>query len=111
MAMSPSAQEKVVPIGAYQRPRAKLSAQESAGILGDCRDRALKGITSALSVMLDRIEEDLFSLAENSRDREAQNLYLDARAQTREKRAAIESAFRRHFVNVFDGKAKGVAPK
>ncbi len=109
--MASSAQEKVVPIGAYQRPRAKLSAQESASVLGGCRDLALKGISSALSVMLDRIEEDLFSLAENSRDREAQNLYLDARAQTREKRAAIESAFRRHFINVFDGKAKGVAPK
>jgi len=109
--MASSAQEKVVPIGAYQRPRPKLSAQESASVLGGCRDLALKGISSALSVMLDRIEEDLFSLAENSRDREAQNLYLDARAQTRGKRAAIESAFRRHFVNVFDSKVKGVQPK
>jgi hypothetical protein len=106
--MATSASEKIVPIGAYQRPRAKLSAQESAGVLSDCRDLALKSISGALSVMLDRIEEDLFSLAEHSRDREAQNLYLDARTQTREKRAAIEKAFSKHFVNFFDGKLKGI---
>jgi hypothetical protein len=109
--MATSANEKIISIGAYQRPRAKLSAQESAGVLTDCRDLALNSISSALSVMLDRIEEDLFSLAENSRDREAQNLYLDARAQTREKRSAIEKAFSRHFVSFFDGKLKGAAPR
>jgi hypothetical protein len=111
MAMASSANEKIVSIGAYQRPRGKLSAQESASVLGECRDLALKSISSALSVMLDRIEEDLFALAESSRDREAQNLYLDARAQTREKRVAIEKAFSRHFVSFFDVKLKGAQPK
>jgi hypothetical protein len=64
----------------------------------------------ALSGMLDRVEDDLFELAEKAVDRESQNMYLDARAQARDKRTAIESAFGRHFVELFNRKCGDQTP-
>lgn len=97
---------KVVSLG-DARARSRLSPQESAGVLKDCRELALSRIVGSLAGMLDRIEDDLFELAEKSRDREAQNVYLDARAKARENRPIIESTFRSHFVEFFNRKVRG----
>lgn len=97
----------VVSLDAHARARARLTPQESAGVLTGCRDLALGRVAQALAGMLDRVEDELFELAEGAKDREAQNLYLDARAQAREKRPAIESAFRRQFLDIFNRKVKG----
>ena len=76
-------------------------------MLAGCRDLARTRMATALSGMLDRIEDDLFELAEKATDRESQNVYLDARAQAREKRAVIEATFARHFVEFFNRKVRG----
>jgi Protein of unknown function (DUF1631). len=78
-------------------------------MLAGCRELALTQMTRALSGMLDRVEDHLFDLAEKSGDRDAQNLYLDARSQARDKRSVIEAAFARHFVELFDRKVRGDA--
>jgi hypothetical protein len=101
----------VVPLGAR---KARLSPQESASVLKGCRELALDRMAAALSGMLDRVEDELFELAEKSPDRDAQNVYLDARSQARDKRVAIESTFRQHFVEFFNRKVRGeaaVAPR
>ncbi|QJR16909.1 DUF1631 domain-containing protein [Usitatibacter palustris] len=98
---------KVVSLGDHSRARSRLSPQETAGVLKDCRELALDRIASSLSGMFDRIEDDLFEMAEKSHDREAQNVYLDARAVAREKRPTIEAAFRRQFVEFFNRKVRG----
>jgi uncharacterized protein DUF1631 len=97
----------VVPLGGHPRARTRLSRQESANVLTGCRELALDRMASALSGMLDRVEDELFELAEKAPEREAQNVFLDARSQAREKRAAIESTFRRHFVEFFNRKVRG----
>lgn len=76
-------------------------------MLTGCRELAGRRMATALSGMLDRIEDDLFELAEKAVDREAQNLYLDARAQAREKRTQIEAVFGQHFVEFFNRKVRG----
>ena len=76
-------------------------------MLKDCREIVLERIAASLSGMFDRIEDDLFEMAEKSRDREAQNIFLDARAVARENRPAIESVFRRQFVESFNRKVRG----
>jgi hypothetical protein len=63
----------------------------------------------SLSGMLDRVEDELFELAEKSPERDVQNIYLDARSQARQKRDAIEATFRRHFLECFDRKVRGEA--
>ena len=90
-----------------QRARARLTRKESADTLASCRELALERIAAALAGMFDRVEDDLFELAEKTSDREAKNTYLDARSQARANRASIEATFRRHFVDFFDRKVSG----
>ena len=94
-------------LGDHPRARARLTPQESAGVLKDCRELALDRIAASLAGMLDRVEDDLFQLAEKATERDAQNVYLDARAQARDKRPVIEAAFRRYFVEFFNRTVRG----
>ncbi len=80
---------------------------ESSGVIIACRDMVLSRICAALSSTFDKIEDELFELAGNSADRETQDMYLDARAQAREKRPAIEAAFQHQFVSCFEKKVIG----
>ena len=99
----------VVPLTSHPRTQARLSPRESVDVLTGCRDLALERMSTALTGMLDKVEDELFALAEKSRDREAQNLYLDARAKARGKRKLLEVSFRQHFVDLFNEKVRGDA--
>src|ERR1700682_2761617 len=100
--MAKSASGNVVPLGAHPRARSRLSAKESADVLVGCRELAIDRMGSALAGMLDRVEDDLFDLADKAVDREIQNTYLDARSKAREKRKIIEATFRQHFLDFFN---------
>lgn len=89
------------------RAKSRLTPQESASVLKGCRELALERMAGALSGMLDRVEDELFELAGKAPEREAQNVYLDARSQARAFRSAIESTFRSHFVECFNRKVAG----
>jgi len=110
MDMALPASDNVVPLGEHPRARARLSPRESADVLTGCRELAVGRMGRALSGMLDKLEDDLFQLAEKAIDRESQNTFLDARVKAREKRPAMEAAFRRHFVDFFDRKVRGEGP-
>lgn len=97
----------VVPIDASQRARVALSPHESAGLVAECRGLALERLAGALGVALERVEDELFALAEKTKDREAQNDFLDARSQARARRPFIEAAFGKHFVLQFNQRVKG----
>ena len=105
--MANASNGNVVPIGDHPRARTRLTPQESAGVLKDCRELALSRIVGSMAGMLDKIEDDLFELAEKSRDRAEQNVYLDARACARENRPLIEATFRSHFIEFFNRKVAG----
>ena len=108
MAQSPMG--NVVPLGDHPRARARPSRKDSADLLTGCRELAGRRMAAALSGMLELIEDDLFELAETALDRDAQNLYLDARVQARERRAEIEAVFGQHFIEFFNRKVRGVVP-
>ncbi len=105
--MAQSANGNVVPLGDHPRARTRLTRAESADVLSACRQLALERMSRSLSGMLDRLEDDLLELAEKAPERDAQNTYLDARTQAREKRPAIEANFRRHFIELFDRRVSG----
>ena len=107
--MAQATNGNVVPLGNHPRAQARLSARETADVLTGCRDLALERITLALSGMLDKVEDELFALAEKTTDRNTQNVYLDARAKTRGKRKLMETSFRQYFVEVFNQKVRGEA--
>lgn len=87
--------------------RRRTVKPESVGVLNDCRDMALKRIIELLASTFDKIEDELFTMAEKAGDRDAQNMYLDARTQSREKRNAIEVAFKKQFLSFFERKVTG----
>lgn len=89
-----------------QARRRSVSA-ESTTVINDCRDIAVKRITEVLSKTFDSIEDELFEMAQLAADRDTQALYLDARAQSREKRCAIETSFRKQFLSFFAKKVAG----
>jgi hypothetical protein len=105
--MAQATNGNVVPLSDHPRAQARLSPRESADVLTGCRDLALERITLALSGMLDKVEDELFTLAEKAADRDQQNVYLDARAKTRGKRKLIETSFRQYFVEMFNRKVRG----
>jgi hypothetical protein len=105
--MALPAPDNVVPLGDHPRAKARLTRRESADVLTGCRELAVDRMARSLSGMLDKLEDDLFQLAEKAVDRDAQNTFLDARAKAREKRPAMESAFRSHFVDFFNQKVRG----
>ena len=80
---------------------------ESVGVINDCRDMALKRIVELLAGTFDKIEDELLDMAEKAADRDTQNMYLDARAQSREKRGAIEVSFKQQFLSFFEKKVTG----
>ena len=107
-------QAKVVALGDHARAKARPSPQESATLLTGCRQMALDRMGAALATMLDKVEDELHALAGKAGDPAARDMYLDARARARERRAAMENAFRLHFVECFDRKVRGeaaVAPR
>ncbi len=101
-----AANANVFPFPSGQARRRSVKP-ESVSVINDCRDIALKRIVGVLSKTFDTIEDELFEMAEKSVDRNAQNVYLDARAQAREKRGAIEIAFKKQFLNFFEKKMNG----
>lgn len=92
--------------GSGSRSRRAVTA-ESVGVINDCRDIALKRMVTVLAGTFDKIEDELFGLAEKEADRERQNMYLDARSQAREKRGAIEASFKKQFLSFFEQKVSG----
>jgi hypothetical protein len=93
--------------GALGNAKRRAMKPEMVSVINDCRDLALKRISETLNKTLDTIEDELFALAEKSVDRDQQNLYLDARAQAREKRNVMEAQFKKQFLGFFERKVAG----
>ncbi|MEP7154827.1 MAG: DUF1631 domain-containing protein [Betaproteobacteria bacterium] len=110
--MATQSLDNVISIGSAQAGhlagvRRRTVKPESVGVINDCRDMALKRIVELLATTFDKIEDELFEMAEKTVDRDAQNMYLDARAQSREKRSAIETSFKKQFLSFFEKKVTG----
>jgi hypothetical protein len=94
-------------LGEHPRARARLTPTESADVLTGCRELALQRVAASVSSMLDKLDEDLYTLAEGSKDADAKAVFLDARLQSRSKRSSIEEVFRRHFLDCFNRRVRG----
>ncbi|HET7729187.1 MAG TPA: DUF1631 family protein [Usitatibacter sp.] len=91
----------------HARVRSRLTPVEAAQELHDCRSLALERLAFALASMLDHVEDELSDMADHAPDRAGRELYLDARSQARARRHLVEAAFREHFVELFNRKARG----
>lgn len=91
----------------HARVRSHLTPLESAQELNDCGSLALERLAFALAGMLDNVEDELADMAAHAPDRAGRELYADARAEARGRRNLVEAAFREHFLDLFNRKARG----
>jgi hypothetical protein len=107
----PGTTSNVVDLGAFQKPRDAAENQQNRQIIGETREMVLAKLSESLRSSLDKIEDELFTMAEKATDRDLQNTYLEARMQAKARRTDIESTFRNTFVDLFNGKVQGQPEK
>lgn len=81
---------------------------DSYRIIKECRERSLDRLSTSLSAMLDKVEETLWGMAEQSDDRESRDAYYKAKDGFRELKVPIAQQFRLSFMSAFENKSKGV---
>jgi len=78
------------------------SSIESKALLSQCRELARAKLSRIVAEALDKIENDLFSLAEASTSRAEQQVLFEAMTQVKKHRGEIHHAFDGYFVEIFD---------
>jgi hypothetical protein len=81
------------------RPR---SPTESKALLSQCKELARARLSRVISEALDKVENDLFSMADTTPSRTEQQVLLEAMAQLKEYRTHISAAFDQCFLEIFD---------
>ena len=74
----------------------------AASLLSECREIARSRLSEVVSGALGKIDEDLFQLAEKSRDGREQQMYLEAMTRVRAHRKDIQSKFDECFKDMYD---------
>jgi len=78
------------------------SAPESKALISQCRELARSKLSGIVADALDKVENDLFSLAEASTSRAEQQILFEAMAQVKKNRAEIKASFDRYFIEIFE---------
>ena len=81
--------------------------QDTARILGDCRDLAIHRLLLSFTSMLDRVGDLLMARAERSDVREEQSLCFDARSILSNDGAKLIADFERHLRKLVDDRLHG----
>ena len=89
-------------------PAATQQATPFDSILAQSRDLVCERLTDALTAMLDKVEETLTDLVNKTRNREAQELYVETRDKTLAQSDAIEKNFRMHYLKEFQQRSNRV---
>ena len=66
-------------------------------LLKHCRELASSTLISTLPIVMDKLDDALFDLANRSTDNKEQGIYFETMREVRVKRAGIETEFRRFF--------------
>ncbi|HUN68095.1 MAG TPA: DUF1631 family protein, partial [Burkholderiales bacterium] len=88
-------------MGRAELPTSMQGTSVFDGLLTQCRDLACAQLDEAIAGMLNESEEELAQLAVDSKDREAQKLYLTVKDLLKAQRADIEKNFRTRFLSEF----------
>lgn len=76
----------------------------AASLLSECREIARTRLSEVVAGALGKIDEDLFQLADKSRDGREQQMYLEAMTRVRAHRREILSKFEECFKDMYDKK-------
>jgi len=89
-------------------PAAAQQTTPFDSILAQSRDLACERLTDALAAMLDKVEERLTALVNETQNAETQKLYVETRDKTLAQRDAIEQQFRTRYVKEFQQRSNKV---
>ncbi|MDX2315758.1 MAG: DUF1631 family protein [Gammaproteobacteria bacterium] len=74
-----------------------IDRTRSGMLLKHCRELASSTLISALPIVMDKLDDALFDLANRSGNNKEQGIYFETMREVRVKRAGIETEFRRFF--------------
>ena len=74
-----------------------IDRTRSGMLLKHCRELASSTLISALPMVMDKLDDALFDLANRSNNNKEQAIYFETMREVRVKRASIETEFRRFF--------------
>ena len=95
--MSNNTASNVIPMRDFDRPSPDPQATQFGRLLKECQDLALDRASRAVATMLDKAEEALWGIADQTQDRELRGLYISAKDNLISKRKTMESDFRGNY--------------
>ena len=95
---STTAASNVIAMREFDRPIPSQQANQFERILKECQDLACTRLSQSVGGMLDKAEETLWGLANQTQDRETRNTYLQAKDKAIAERKVIEEQFRSNYL-------------
>ena len=95
--MNKSKSNNVVRLDEHVRGPGLSDRARSGAVLKHCRELASSTLISALPIVMDKLDDALFDLANRSNESKEQAIYFETMREVRVKRASIETEFRRFF--------------
>ena len=109
--MSNKAASNVIPMRESDRPSADPHAAQFERLLKECQKLAMDRLSQSVAVMLDKAEEALRTLADQTTDREQRDVYLRAKDRVIAERKTIEHQFRQNYLGEFERRAQREAKR
>ena len=95
--MNRSKLSNVVHLDEHKKSPGLTDRTRSGSVLKHCRELASSTLIDALPIVMDKLDDALFDLANRSGNSKEQGVYFETMRQVRVKRASIETEFRRFF--------------
>jgi hypothetical protein len=104
--MSNKAASNVIAMREFDRTTADPNAAQFDRLLNECQKLAQDRLSLSVAAMLDKAEEALWALADQTVDREMRNVYITAKDAALGQRKTIEDQFRKNYLAEFERRAK-----
>jgi hypothetical protein len=96
----------VIPMRDFDRPAPNPQEAQFERLLKECQSLALDRLMRSVSAMLDKVEDALWGLANNTHDRELRDLYITAKDKALAQRKYIEDQYRANVLAEFDARVR-----
>src|SRR5262245_20199481 len=103
---SNQAASNVIPMRDLERMSSDPQAAQFERLLKECQKLAQERLSQSVAAMLDKAEEALWALADQTRDRELRDVYMKAKEKALSQRKIIEDQFRKNYLAEFERRAR-----
>ena len=104
--MSDNAAPNVIPMRDFNRTPSDPQAAQFERLLKECQKLAQERLSQSVAAMLDKAEEALWALADQTRDGDLRKEYITAKDKTLAERKTMENQFRQSYLAEFECRAK-----